>query len=108
MIQNLAIFWVKAYLSLCSQTASAYPRPTPLPSQLITQSNTSDNNRAAAQKAEAEAKKLKLETTPITQVIAKWEEALKYWRLANDRKKEAKILDFITKLYWARGVSLKG
>ncbi|MEH2263288.1 CHAT domain-containing protein [Nostoc sp.] len=90
-------------LSLCSQTASAYPKPTSSPSQLITQSNTADTNRAAAQKAEAEAKKLSLETTPITQVIAKWEEALKYWRLAGDRQKEANTLDRIAKLYWFRG-----
>ncbi|MEH2198410.1 CHAT domain-containing protein [Nostoc sp.] len=90
-------------LSLCSQTASAYPKPTPSPSQLITQTNTADTNRAAAQKAEAEAEKLKLETTPITQVIAKWEEALKYWRLAGDRQKEANTLDRIAKLYWFRG-----
>ncbi|MEH2440705.1 CHAT domain-containing protein [Nostoc sp.] len=90
-------------LSLCSQTASAYPKPTSSPSQLITQTNTADTNRAAAQKAEAEAEKLKLETTPITQVIAKWEEALKYWRLAGDRQKEANTLDRIAKLYWFRG-----
>lgn len=90
-------------LSLCSQTASAYPKPTSSPSQLITQTNTADTNRAAAQKAEAEANKLNLETTPITQVIAKWEEALKYWRLAGDRQKEANTLDRIAKLYWFRG-----
>ncbi|MEH2077603.1 MAG: CHAT domain-containing protein [Nostoc sp.] len=90
-------------LSLCSQTASAYPKPTSSSSQLITQTNTADTNRAAAQKAETEAKKLKVETTPITQVIAKWEEALKYWRLAGDRQKEANTLDRIAKLYWFRG-----
>ncbi|MBD2519822.1 CHAT domain-containing protein [Nostoc sp. FACHB-973] len=88
-------------LSLCSQTASAYPKPTP--SQLITQTNTQDSNRAAAQKAEAQAKKLDLKTTPITQVIAKLEEALKYWGLAGDRQKQANTLDRISKLYWARG-----
>ncbi|OYD94978.1 hypothetical protein CDG77_11465 [Nostoc sp. 'Peltigera membranacea cyanobiont' 213] len=90
-------------LCLCSQTASAYPKPTSSPSQLITQTNTADTNRAAAEKAEAGAEKLKLETTPITQVIAKWEEALKYWRLAGDRQKEANTLDRIAKLYWFRG-----
>ncbi|MEH2347333.1 MAG: CHAT domain-containing protein [Nostoc sp.] len=92
-------------LSFCPEIVNAYPKPIPLtqPRQLQAQTNTADTNRAAAQKAEAQAKKLKLETTPITQVIAKWEEALKYWRLAGDRQKEANTLDRIAKLYWFRG-----
>ncbi|MEH1868988.1 MAG: CHAT domain-containing protein [Nostoc sp.] len=93
------------FLFSYSETANGYPKPTltnPTP-QKITQNNTPDSNRAAAQKAEAEAEKLKVGTTPITQVIAKWEEALKYWRLAKDRKKEAKILNTIALFYWFRG-----
>jgi tetratricopeptide (TPR) repeat protein len=91
-------------LSLCSQTASAYPKPTPSTSQLITQTNTPDSNRAAAQKAEQEARQLNKQNAPLlSQVIAKWEEALKYWRLAKDRKKEAETLDKIAKFYWFRG-----
>ncbi|GBE95357.1 tetratricopeptide repeat protein [Nostoc cycadae] len=94
-------------LSLSSKTLKAAPKPIPsqlnVPTQPQKQSNTPDTNRAAAEKAEAEAKKLNLKTTPITQVIAKWEEALKYWRLASDRKKESAILDRIAKLYWFRG-----
>jgi CHAT domain-containing protein len=90
-------------LSLCSETVSAYPKLTPSHSQLITQTNTPDSNRAAAQKAEAEAEQLKVGTTPITQVINKWEEALKYWRLAKDRKQEAKALNRIALFYFLRG-----
>ncbi|MBU7584291.1 MAG: tetratricopeptide repeat protein [Nostoc sp. TH1S01] len=94
-------------LSLSSKTVKAAPKRIPsqlnVPTQPRNQTNTPDANRAAAEKAEAEAKKLDLKTTPITQVIAKWEEALKYWRLASDRKKEAKTLDQIAKLYWFRG-----
>lgn len=93
-------------LSLCSETVSAYPKPTPLtpPSQLITQTNTPDSNRAAAQKAEAEARQLNKQNAPLlSQVIPKWEEALKYWRLAKDRKKEATTLNEIALRYWFRG-----
>ncbi|MEH1765570.1 MAG: tetratricopeptide repeat protein [Nostoc sp.] len=93
-------------LSLGSETVSAYPKPTPLtpPSQLITQTNTPDSNRAAAEKAEQEARQLNKQHAPLlSQVIPKWEEALKYWRLAGDRKKEAKTLDQIAKFYWFRG-----
>ncbi len=64
---------------------------------------TSDPNRIAAEKAEEEAKKLDLKTTPITQVIVKWEEALKYWRLAGDKAKKAKTLWLIAGLYHLRG-----
>ncbi|MEH1782764.1 MAG: CHAT domain-containing tetratricopeptide repeat protein [Nostoc sp.] len=93
-------------LSLCSETVSAYPKPTPLtpPSQLITQSNTPDSNRAAAQKAEAEGQQLDKQKAPLlSQVIPKWEEALKYWRLAKDRKQEAKTLNRIVVAYFIRG-----
>ena len=92
-------------LSLCSGSVKAYPKPTPTnpTPQKITQTNTPDSNRAAAQKAEAEAEKLKVGTTPITKVIARWEEALKYWRLAKDRNKEAKILNKIALFYSFRG-----
>ncbi|WP_341531479.1 CHAT domain-containing protein (plasmid) [Nostoc sp. UHCC 0302] len=91
-------------LSLCSETVSAYPKPIPSTSQLITQTNTPDSNRAAAQKAEAEAYQLGKQKAPfLTQVIPKFEEALKYWRLAKDRKKEATTLDQIAKFYWVRG-----
>src|SRR5690349_3257070 len=83
-------------LSLYSKTVTASPKliisQLSVPTQLGSQSNTPDTNRAAAEKAEAEAKKLDLKTTPITQVIAKWEEALKYWHLAQDRKEEATTL----------------
>ncbi|MEH2030291.1 MAG: CHAT domain-containing protein [Nostoc sp.] len=93
-------------LSLCSETVSAYPKPIPLtvPPQIITQSNTLDSNRAAAQKAEAEAQQLGKQKAPLlSQIIPKWEEALKYWRLAKDRKKEAKTLNQIARLYFIRG-----
>jgi tetratricopeptide (TPR) repeat protein len=93
-------------LSLCSETVSAYPKPIPLtaPPQIITQSNTLDSNRAAAQKAEQEAQQLGKQKAPLlSQVIPKWEEALKYWRLAGDRKKEAKTLDKIALAYFIRG-----
>ncbi|RCJ41048.1 hypothetical protein A6770_36565 [Nostoc minutum NIES-26] len=46
-----------------------------------------DTYRAAAEKADAEAKKSDTKTTLITQVIAKHEEALKYWRLTKDLQK---------------------
>ncbi|BAY16808.1 TPR repeat-containing protein [Anabaenopsis circularis NIES-21] len=94
-------------LSLSSKTVKAAPKPIPSQLNILTQprnqTNTPDTNRAAAEKAEAEAKKLDLKTVPITQGIAKWEEALKYWRLASDRNKEAATLDQIAKLYWVRG-----
>ncbi|BBD62989.1 TPR repeat-containing protein (plasmid) [Nostoc sp. HK-01] len=95
-------------LFLCSQTTSAYPKVTsltpPTPTQQRTQTNTPDNNRAAAEKAEAEAYQLAKQKAPyLTQVIPKFEAALKYWRLAKDRKKEALTLDEIAKLYWLRG-----
>ncbi|WP_375466613.1 tetratricopeptide repeat protein, partial [uncultured Nostoc sp.] len=68
------------------------------------EANSPDSNRAAAEKAEAEAGQLGKQDAPLlSQVIPKWEEALKYWRLAKDRKQEAKALDHIAKLYWVRG-----
>ncbi|MBX9254874.1 CHAT domain-containing protein [Desmonostoc muscorum CCALA 125] len=97
-------------LSLCSETVNAYPKPTAStpPPQLPTQTNTPDSNRAAAEKAEQEAHQLHKQNAPLlTQVIAKWEEALKYWRLAKDHKKEAKTLNQIAGLYWIRGESAK-
>ncbi len=63
-----------------------------------------DPNRIAAEKAEAEARKLLQEDAPLaTQVIPKWIEALKYWQLTGDRLEVAKRLDVIAKLYWLRG-----
>ncbi|MEH1926303.1 tetratricopeptide repeat protein [Nostoc sp.] len=68
------------------------------------EANSPDSNRAAAEKAEAEAGQLSKQNAPLlSQVIPKWEEALKYWRLAKDRKREAKALDHIAKLYLVRG-----
>ncbi|BAY65797.1 TPR repeat-containing protein [Calothrix brevissima NIES-22] len=99
--QILSFFLLPSILWLSS--ATAYPKPTPSTPQLPNQTNTPDSNRAAAEKAEAEAKKLDIKTTPITQVIAKYEEVLKYWRLAKERNKEAKTLNKIATLYWGRG-----
>jgi CHAT domain-containing protein/Flp pilus assembly protein TadD len=63
-----------------------------------------DPNRIAAEKAEAEAQKLGQEDAPLaTQVIPKWIEALKYWQLADDHKKEVSTLDRIAKFYILRG-----
>jgi CHAT domain-containing protein/Tfp pilus assembly protein PilF len=63
-----------------------------------------DPNRIAAEKAEAEARKLLQEDAPLaTQVIPKWIEALKYWQLADDHKKEVSTLDRIAKFYILRG-----
>ncbi|ACC84983.1 CHAT domain-containing tetratricopeptide repeat protein [Nostoc punctiforme] len=95
-------------LSLSSETVSANPKPIPglltPPLQLRTQTNTSDTNRAAAEKAEQEAGQLGKQKAPLlTKIIPKWEEALKYWRLAGDRQKETQTLDRISKLYLARG-----
>ncbi len=98
-------------ISLCSETVNASPQPTPLTPtpQQRTQSNTSDSNRAAAEKAEAEARQLEKQNAPLSsQVIPKWEEALKYWRLAKDHKKEAAILSEIAGLYFLRGEYPKG
>ncbi|BAY23806.1 TPR repeat-containing protein [Calothrix sp. NIES-2100] len=93
-------------LSLCSESVNADPKPTPStpPPQLPTQTNTPDSNRAAAQKAEAEAGQLGKQKAPLlSKIIPKWEEALKYWRLAGDRKKEALTLNRIAGLYFLRG-----
>ena len=65
---------------------------------------STDPNRIAAEKAEAEAQKLGQEDAPLaTQVIPKWIEALKYWQLTGDRLEVAKRLDVIAKFYWLRG-----
>ncbi|MDF5714881.1 MAG: tetratricopeptide repeat protein [Rhizonema sp. NSF051] len=91
---------------LCISSVNADPKPTPStpPPQLPTQTNTLDTNRAAAEKARAEAYQLAKQNAPyLTQIIPKFEEALKYWRLAKDRKKEALALDEIAKRYWLRG-----
>ncbi|QLE54982.1 CHAT domain-containing protein [Nostoc sp. TCL26-01] len=71
--------------------------------ETISQTNTPDIYRVAAEKADAEANKLNTKTTPITQIIAKHKEALKYWRLAKDLKKEAQKLNTISGLYYVRG-----
>ncbi|MDF5733269.1 MAG: CHAT domain-containing protein [Rhizonema sp. PD38] len=87
-------------------SVNSQPKPTPStpPPQLPTQTNTPDINRAAAEKARAEAYQLAKQNAPyLTQIIPKFEEALKYWRLAKDRKKEALTLDEIAKRYWLRG-----
>ena len=93
-------------LSLCPESVKADSKPAPLtpPPQQRTQTNTPDSNRAAAEKAEAEAYQLGKQKAPfLTQIIPKFEEALKYWRLAKDRKKEAKTLNEIALRYWLRG-----
>lgn len=64
---------------------------------------TPDSNRIAAEKTEEEAQKLLKEKAPLTQIIAKWEEALKYWHLAKDSQKEAKTLWMIAAIYHLRG-----
>ena len=65
---------------------------------------STDPNRIAAENAEAEAQKLSQEDAPLaTQVIPKWIEALKYWQLADDHKKEVSTLDRIAKFYILRG-----
>jgi CHAT domain-containing protein len=64
----------------------------------------SDLNRVAAEKAEAEAQTLDKQDAPLlTQVIPKWEEALKYWRLAGDREKEVQTFLQIAIRYFGRG-----
>ena len=64
---------------------------------------STDPNRIAAEKAEDEASKLTFQNAPISQIIAKWQEALKYWRLAGDRKKESFTLQMIAGQYTQRG-----
>jgi tetratricopeptide (TPR) repeat protein len=65
---------------------------------------STDPNRIAAEKADAEASKLLQENAPLaTQVIPKQLESLKYWQLTGDRLEVAKRLDVIAKFYWLRG-----
>ncbi|MFN5514547.1 MAG: tetratricopeptide repeat protein, partial [Cyanobacteriota bacterium] len=62
---------------------------------------TTDPNRIAAEKAEAEASELSKQDAPLTQIIAKREEALKYWRLAGDRRKEVGTLILLSAYYFS-------
>ena len=64
---------------------------------------STDPNRIAAEKAEDEASQLTQQNAPRIQVIAKLEKALKYWRLAGDRKKESFTLQMIAGQYMQRG-----
>jgi CHAT domain-containing protein len=65
--------------------------------------NTSDSSRAAALKAQDEARRLTQNKAPREQVIAKLKEALRYWRLAGDKKKEFMTLSSIIHQYQQRG-----
>ncbi len=67
-------------------------------------SETPNPNRIAAEKAGKEAQQLlELKASIVTQVIPKLEEALKYWRLAEDHEKEARTLNHIAAMYNIRG-----
>ncbi|WYL97308.1 MAG: CHAT domain-containing tetratricopeptide repeat protein [Gloeotrichia echinulata IR180] len=104
-LPNLTRYSLTVLLSLVmlAESVGATPRNTQL--QIAQQSGTpQDANRAAAEKAEQEAEQLSKQKAPLlTQVIPKYEEALKYWRLAKDRKKEAEILNQIALSYFVRG-----
>jgi len=73
-------------------------RPSSSPS-----SNTGDSSRAAALKAQDEARQLTQNKAPRAQVIAKLKEALRYWRLAGDKGKQYMTLSFIVNQYQQRG-----
>ncbi len=104
-LPNLTRYSLTVLLSLVmlAESVGATPRNTQL--QIAQQSGTpQDANRAAAQKAQQEADQLSKQKAPLlTQLIPKYEEALKYWRLAKDRQKEAEILNQIARLYFVRG-----
>ncbi|XZF61160.1 MAG: CHAT domain-containing protein [Gloeotrichia echinulata DVL01] len=104
-LPNLTRYSLTVLLSvvMLAESVGATPRNTQL--QIAQQSGTpQDANRAAAQKAEQEAYQLGKQKAPLlTQVIPKFEEALKYWRLAGDRQKEATTLNEIARRYWFRG-----
>jgi CHAT domain-containing protein len=104
-LPNLTRYSLTVLLSvvMLAESVGATPRNTQL--QIAQQSGTpQDANRAAAQKAQQEASELRKQKAPlVTKIIPKLEEALKYWRLAKDRKKQAEILNKIAQLYWLRG-----
>jgi len=62
-----------------------------------------DQNRVAARKAQDEAFQLIRQNAPRKQIIAKYEEALEYWRLAGDKQKEYMTLSSIVNEYQQRG-----
>jgi len=62
-----------------------------------------DQNRVAAWKAQDEAFQLTRQKAPRKEIIAKYKEALKYWRLAGDKRKEYLVLSNIAHEYQQRG-----
>jgi tetratricopeptide (TPR) repeat protein len=97
---------VTATEAVIAQTTVAQSSTTDPVIQTQNQSppKSTDPNRIAAEKAEAEARKLLQEDAPLaTQVIPKWIEALKYWQLTGDRLEVAKKLNYIAQIYWFRG-----
>ncbi|ACK65614.1 TPR repeat-containing protein [Rippkaea orientalis PCC 8801] len=90
-------------LMLC-QPVQAMGETEPLLLSQETPVEATNSYRMMAEKAQAEAAELNKQNAPLlTKVLPKYEEALKYWRLAGDRKQEAKSLSPIMLLYHARG-----
>jgi|688.fasta_scaffold16046_3 CHAT domain-containing protein len=110
MARNIKLFKVLTLLTVTANGVSSsvvFAQSSVADPVTQTQSQSppksTDPNRIAAEKAEAEASQLLKQQAPLTQAIAKQEEALKYWRLAVDRLEVAKRLGVIAKLYWLRG-----
>ena len=98
MARNIKLFKILTLLTVTangvsSSVVSAQSSAADPVTQTQNQSppKSTDPNRIAAEKAEAEAQKLGQEDAPLaTQVIPKWIEALKYWQLTGDRLEVAK------------------
>jgi CHAT domain-containing protein/tetratricopeptide (TPR) repeat protein len=111
MARNIKLFKVLTLLTVTANGVSSsvvFAQSSTADPVIQTQNQSppksTDPNRIAAEKAEAEARKLLQEDAPLaTQVIPKWIEALKYWQLTGDRLEVAKRLGLIAKLYWLRG-----
>jgi CHAT domain-containing protein/tetratricopeptide (TPR) repeat protein len=73
------------------------------------EATSQDQNRAAAERAYAEAEQLFKQGTAESrrQAIKKYEEALRLWRVAGDRSKEASTLHGIGLVYYSLGEKQK-
>ena len=115
MARNIKLFKVLTLLTVTANGVSSsvvFAQSSAADPVIQTQNQSplksTDPNRIAAEKAEAEASQLLEQQAPLTQAIAKQIEALNYWRLAEDPQKEAKALYVIALWYWFRGEYLKG
>ena len=95
MSRNIKLFKILTLLTVTANGVSSsvvfaqYSATDPvIQTQNQSPPKSTDPNRIAAEKAEDEASQLTQQNAPRIQVIAKLEKALKYWRLAGDRKKE--------------------